>query len=1054
MSRLLSLVVLLLPTVAFGADPAVTAVAYSPGGEWVAFGLPGEVRLFHPDGSQIGTPAPVKGRVTALAFHPRERRIAIAFGEAGKSGSVLIHPIGGNGLDAKIEIAAHKDAIYTMAFSPDGKTLATAGYDRVIHLWDADATEAKLNPRLTLKDHSDAVYGLAFHPDGKLLASASADRAVKVWDAETGKRLYTLGDSNDWVYAIAWSPDKKHLAAAGVDKSLRIWTADADGGKLVNTCFAHEKPVWRLAYSKDGKTMYSVGEDRVVKLWDMAKLTELKVYEAQPDAVLDFALRPDGKQLALARFDGVGILIDPTTGKSVSQPLPAKAKEEKVSPAPAQPKPMPPKVDTLTPNGGTRGKTTRVTISGTNLDQVKAITANLPNVVVKRAVGGNAKERAFDITIGESVPVGAVQLTFESDGGKSAPVAFAVDRFDAVSEAGMTDSARAAMAIKLPVTVTGAIDRAGDVDYFRFTANAGEQIGAQVIASELGSKLEASLVLADESGNVLAEGATSLGFAARKNGTYAISVRDREFRGGGDFHYRLHVGNVPVITGVFPLAVQRGRTTSVHVSGVNLAPGSSGLTAKVTVPADAKPGAKVPVPLGEVQAVGSPSVMVSEFPSVVMDPTAGADIRVPGSADGIFGKPHQAQVVHFPAKKGERLIVEMLAQRAGSPVDSVIEILDATGKPVPFATLRCTAKTSVTFRDHDSRSIGIRLDAWNELAIDDYLYVSGEVVRILALPRGPDDDCQFYQVAGQRVAYFGTSPLHHSIGEPMYKVELHPPGKSFPPNGMPVFALNYRNDDGGPNYGKDSALFFDPPADGNYQARITEARGAFGVSHAFRVTVRPPKPDFTVGASVSGANLLKGGAVPVNVAVTRADGFDGSVTVRLKYVPDGFSAPATSIEAGHNNATFSLFGEANAMLPEKPSVVLVATATIDGKEVVREMPLVLPTKLSVGDITTTVRQQTITIAPGKETRFVVDIERQGKFVGRVPIDVKNLPHGVRVLNVGLNGILITEREKSREVVLYAEPWVKPQARPIVITAKRDGVNTEHGAKPIVLEVKK
>ena len=105
-----------------------------------------------------------------------------------------------------------------------------------------------------LKDHSDAGR-LSFHPDGKLLASGSADRAVKVWEVATGKRLYTLSDATEWVYAVAWSPDKKHLAAAGVDKSVRVWAADADGGKLVNTAFAHEKPVWRLAYTSDGKTL-------------------------------------------------------------------------------------------------------------------------------------------------------------------------------------------------------------------------------------------------------------------------------------------------------------------------------------------------------------------------------------------------------------------------------------------------------------------------------------------------------------------------------------------------------------------------------------------------------------------------------------------------------------------------------------------------------------------------------------------------------------------------------------------------------------------------------
>ena len=82
---------------------------------------------------------------------------------------------------------------------------------------------------------------------------------------------------------------------------------------------------------------------------------------------------------------------------------------------------------------------------------------------------------------------------------------------------------------------------------------------------------------------------------------------------------------------------------------------------------------------------------------------------------------------------------------------------------------------------------------------------------------------------------------------------------------------------------------------------------------------------------------------------------------------------------------------------------------------------------------------------------MVDIERQGKFAGRVPVEVKGLPHGVRVLNIGLNGILITERDTSREVVLYAEPWVKPMEHPIVVLAKREGTNAEHAAKSVSIE---
>jgi hypothetical protein len=462
----------------------------------------------------------------------------------------------------------------------------------------------------------------------------------------------------------------------------------------------------------------------------------------------------------------------------------------------------------------------------------------------------------------------------------------------------------------------------------------------------------------------------------------------------------------------------------------------------------------VPLPAGAEKPLGAAEVVVAEFPAVVVDPVAGADLRVPGSADGILTKPGEGQLLRFTAKKGQRLVVDVLARRAGSPIDSVMEIQDAAGKPLPRALLRATAKTYTTFRDHDAAGAGIRLDTWNELAMDDYLYVGGELVRILDLPRNPDDDCQFYQVAGQRVGYLGTTPTHHSQGSPMYKVEIHPPGTTFPPNGLPVFPVYWRNDDGGPGYGKDSYLIFDPPADGTYQVRVTDARGSGGPSHAYHVTVRPPKPDFTVSFNPTAPSVWKGGAIPVNVTVTRIDGFDGPVSVRLKGLPSGFEAPPTFVEAGHTTTAFALSAAADAELPPDAKLKLVARATIDGKEVTREAAGGTPKLVGVGDIVTRTSVSEIALQPGKQTRFVVEVERQGKFAGRVPIEVRGLPHGVRVLDIGLNGILVTERETSREVVLYAEPWVRPMERPIVVVAVREGTNAQHAAKSLLLKVGK
>jgi hypothetical protein len=845
-----------------------------------------------------------------------------------------------------------------------------------------------------------------------------------------------LGDATDWLYTVAWSPDKKHVAAAGVDKSIRVWQADAEGGKLINTAFAHEKPVWRLAYSRDGQQLYSFGEDRVIKIWNAAKLSEIRTFPAQPDSVLDGAVRPDGLQLAVARFDGVGLIIDPTTGKRLHQLLPLKN----------PPPPAAPKITTLSPDFAPRGKTTQFVAKGTNISRVLSISATTASGPWKAEIlSRGMTEIVFTLRIPESALAGMVPLMFETDTVSTTSVALTIDAFEAIPEE------KAPSPISLPVTLIGSLSRPGEVDEYRIRAEANQPIGVHLVTAEPTAKFEPVLTLSDDSGAIVAEGTTALGYLTRTAGTYTVRIFDRDFR-GGNIRYRLNIGNIPVVTGVFPLAVQAGRTTTVHVLGVNL--GSPlGTTQKVTVPADASPGTKIPVPLNQ-PAVGTPTVIVSELPAVVVDPVRGAEVRVPACADGVLTQSNDKQITSFSAKKGERWIIEVLARRAGSPVDSVIEILDSAGRPLPRTTLRCVAKTYVTFRDHDSVRPGIRLEAWNELGIDDYLYVNGDLMRILALPRGPDDDCQFYQANGQRLGFLGTTPLQHSMGEPMYKVEIHPPGQNFPPNGMPVFTLVYRNDDGGPGFGKDSYLVFDAPADGTYQVRVSDARGAFGPTHAYRLIIRRPKPDFTFSAQTNAPLLLKGGAIPIEVNIDRTDEFDAPVMVEVKKAPEGFTAPSTTIESGHLTATLALLGTNDRLSAADAKLTLVAKSTIDGHERLREVTIPLPTNVGTGDIITTVRQSTLTLRPGQETRFTVDIQRQGKFTGRVPLDVRNLPHGVRVLNVGLNGILITERETSREVVLYAEPWVQPMERPIVVLARREGTRGEYAAPPVVLKVVK
>jgi hypothetical protein len=270
-----------------------------------------------------------------------------------------------------------------------------------------------------------------------------------------------------------------------------------------------------------------------------------------------------------------------------------------------------------------------------------------------------------------------------------------------------------------------------------------------------------------------------------------------------------------------------------------------------------------------------------------------------------------------------------------------------------------------------------------------------------------------------------------------------------------VVTLYWRNDDGGPGFGKDSRLVFDPPADGDYQVRVGDSRGEGSRAHSYRLTVRQPRPDFTVRFSPAAPAVSKGSAVPVRVTATRIDEFAGPIHLKLHNLPPGFEAPETTIPAGESSTSFALYASPKAAVPPKPlALKLEGRASIGGKVVAREAAGGVPRLIDPGDIVVTTEQQEVTVRPGGEVRVTVKIERRNKFKGRIPLEVLGLAHGLRVLDVGLNGILITEAETTRTFVIYAEPWLEPTTRPLVVFARREGRGTEHAARSVLLRVEK
>jgi hypothetical protein len=671
----------------------------------------------------------------------------------------------------------------------------------------------------------------------------------------------------------------------------------------------------------------------------------------------------------------------------------------------------------------------------------------------------NPNRAKADVTIPADAPPGVWQISLKSPVGNTAELPFAVTPFPEIAESGPNNAQSMAPVVPLPITIAGSLDRAGDIDYYRFDAAAGEELAVEVMSRIIGSKLEPVITLSDSSAQVLAESAAGLlGHRFERAGNYILGIRDIDYRGSGEMYYRLNLGGMPLVTDIFPLGLTRGTEVDVHVSGVNL-----GDIRKVRVQAaeNAEPGSRINIPIK--LAVGSPlnskSLVVSEFTEVIEqegnDAIAGANaVPSQGIVNGRIERAGDVDVFRFSARKGERLILDVNARRLGSPLDSLVELLDAAGQPLPRATLRCLAKTYTVFRDHDSASPGIRIEDWRELAVNDYILIGNELVRMLALPKNPDDDAQFFQLRGLRQGFLDTTPAHVPVSTPIYRVSINPPGTQFPPNGMPVITIPFRNDDGGPQYGKDSRLFFDPPADGDYFVRISDVRGQGGISHSYRLAVRKPNPSFNVSFSPTAPAVSKGEAVPITVSCERFDGFEGAIAIRLDQLSPGFSAPATTIPAGENSTTMAFFADSSAVLPAQDShkLKLVASATIDGKEIVREVAGGLPSVTELGDIVTTVDRTEVVLEPGKEARLTVSVERRNNFKGRIPIEVRGLPHGSRVLDIGLNGILITERETNRVITIYTEPWAQPTEHPFVVLAKREGTNREHAAQSVLLRV--
>jgi WD40 repeat protein len=231
-------------------------------------------------------------------------------------------------------LIGHGDVVTRVKFNPNGKTLASASWDKTLKIWQGDGKLLH-----TLRGHTDAVWSINYSPDGKLLVSSSRDKTAKIWRVADGKELVTL-PNQDWVACVGFSPDGKMIASMEWNGTMRLWnlqgqqlksfkthnqpvvaihfspqgdriaTASRDGtakiwsldGQELATLRGHHDWVMYVNFSRDGKSLITASRDKTAKLWNLQG-EELVTLQGHGDTVASAVFTRDGKTIATAGWD-------------------------------------------------------------------------------------------------------------------------------------------------------------------------------------------------------------------------------------------------------------------------------------------------------------------------------------------------------------------------------------------------------------------------------------------------------------------------------------------------------------------------------------------------------------------------------------------------------------------------------------------------------------------------------------------------------------------------------------------------------------------------------
>ncbi len=597
------------------------------------------------------------------------------------------------------------------------------------------------------------------------------------------------------------------------------------------------------------------------------------------------------------------------------------------------------RLDSVFPNGASPGQTLEVTIAGADLDEVDRLLFSHPGITAKRKMadptpfdeGPQPVENTFVVTLQANVPAGHHWVRCQGKYGISSPRTFVVDSFTEVLEVEPNNLREEATEVPtLPSSISGRMDRAADVDWFKFTGKAGQRVIVEVYARRVDSQSDSVLAMIAEDGRVLAEsrqaraGDPFLDVKLPAAGAYYIRVHDALHGGGAEHSYRLVIGSMPAIEFIFPPAGLPGTNSEYTVYGRNL------------------PGAAA-------------SKMILDG-----QPLEQLKVRIP-----------------IPAAAADKLSYSERLDPYQAAIDGVeYRVSSPAGKSNPALVSVATAALVPEQANNDSPKTAQALTLPCEVAGQFY----------------PQRDADWFKFEAKAGDVFWIEVYSHRLGLPtdptlvVQRVEKTEEGEEKVTQLAWIddvqelratFEFDQRTHD--PSYE------FKAPADGTYRVLVREGHSSV-VSDprlVYRLAIRPAQPDFRLAAvpmDASGAVFLrKGGREAVRVVAFRRDGFDGEIRVSANGLPPGVTSSEMILGPGSNRTTLVLTA-AKGAAANVGQLQVTGKAKVGGRDVtriarlgepLRPVPFSQPNNTNQPSLDARLTQSLPIVVSGTETERVV-----------------------------------------------------------------------------------